>query len=110
MDKSQALEALAALAHETRLEVFRLLVKTGPVGMPAGAIADALDVRQNTMSSHLGILTRAGMTTKLREGRVILYSADYGGMRELLFYLLQDCCGGDTEICSPIVEAMACSC
>ncbi len=110
MDISQALGALAALAHETRLEVFRLLVKAGPTGLPAGEIADALGVRQNTMSSHLGILTRAGLTTKVRAGRVITYRADYEGMRELLLYLLEDCCHGDREICSPIVEAMACAC
>jgi DNA-binding transcriptional ArsR family regulator len=110
MDKSRALEALAALAHQTRLDVFRLLVQAGPAGLPAGEIAEALEVRQNTMSSHLGILTRAGMITNKREGRVIQYSAHYEGMRELLLYLLEDCCRGDTEICSPIVAAMACAC
>jgi ArsR family transcriptional regulator, arsenate/arsenite/antimonite-responsive transcriptional repressor len=110
MDKSKTLGALAALAHETRLEVFRLLVQAGPAGMPAGEIAEVLGVRQNTMSSHLGILTRAGMITKLRDGRVVLYSADYDGMRDLVLYLLEDCCRGDTAICSPIVEAMACGC
>ncbi|HJP37270.1 MAG TPA: metalloregulator ArsR/SmtB family transcription factor, partial [Gammaproteobacteria bacterium] len=110
MDKLQALEALGALAHETRLEVFRLLVQAGPDGVPAGEIADALGVRQHTMSSHLACLTRAALITKLRDGRVILYSARYEGMRQLLLYLLEDCCGGDTEICAPIVEAMACAC
>lgn len=110
MDTSKAIEALTALAHETRLEVFRLLVQSGPAGMPAGEIADTLGVRQNTMSSHLGILTRAGMITKLRDGRAMLYSAHYDGMRELLLYMLEDCCRGDTEICTPIVEAMACAC
>jgi len=109
MDKLEALEALTALGHQTRLDVFRLLVQAGPAGLPAGGIAEALEVRQNTMSSHLGILTRAGMITKLREGRVIQYSAHYEGMRELLLYLLEDCCRGDNEICSPIVAAMACA-
>lgn len=110
MDKLDALEALSALAHETRLEVFRLLIQAGPSGMPAGKIADALEVRQNTMSSHLGVLTRAGMITKLRDGRVIYYSAHYDGMRALLLYLVEDCCRGETEICSPIIEAMQCVC
>ena len=110
MDKISALEALAALAHETRLDVFRLLVQAGSAGVPAGEIADALGVRQNTMSSHLGILTRAGMITKSREGRVIRYGAHYDGMRDLLLYVLEDCCHGDMEICAPIAEAMACAC
>lgn len=110
MDKKNALDSLAALAHETRLEVFRLLVQAGPSGLPAGEIAAALAVVQNTMSSHLGILTRASMITKRRDGRVIIYRANYDGMRELLLYLLEDCCQGDSEICSPIVEAMACAC
>ena len=109
MDELTAVEALTAIAHATRLEVFRLLVQAGPDGLPAGKIADALGVRQNTMSSHLSILARAGMITKLRHGRVIKYSAHYDGMRELLVYLLEDCCRGETEICAPIVEAIDCA-
>lgn len=110
MDESAALQALAALAHATRLDAFRLLVQAGPAGVAAGDIAEALDVRQNTMSSHLAILTRAGMVTNTRVGREIRYSADYGGMRALLLYLLEDCCAGDSEICAPVLEAMRCAC
>ncbi len=110
MDKSTALEALAALAHETRLEVFRLLVKAGPEGLAAGAIGEELGVRQNTMSSHLSILNRAGLVTSSRDGRVIRYCAHYGQMRELLLYLLEDCCSGNAEICSPLLEAARCAC
>ncbi len=110
MDESNALEALSALAHVTRLEVFRLLVQAGPAGLPAGEIAANLEVRQNTMSTHLGILSRAGMIKKIRDGRVIQYSANYDGMRELLLYLLEDCCRGDSAICSPIVDAITCAC
>ena len=107
MDKLSALETLNALAHETRLDVFRLLVQAGPTGLPAGEVATRLEVRQNTMSTHLAILTRAGMTTKLRDGRVIYYRANYQHMQELLLYLMQDCCGGKAEICTPMAAALA---
>ena len=110
MDKNPALDALAALAHETRLEVFRLLVKAGPDGLAAGAIGESLGVRQNTMSSHLAILNRAGLIAKSRDGRVIRYCANYAQMRELLLYLLEDCCNGNVEICLPVIEAARCAC
>ena len=110
MDKKAALDGLAALAHETRLEVFRLLVQAGPDGLAAGAIGESLGVRQNTMSSHLGILHRAGLISKSRDGRVIRYCAHYGQMRELLLYLLEDCCRGNAEICAPVIEAARCAC
>lgn len=108
MDNDHALAALAALSQETRLDVFRLLVKTGPEGLPAGEIATALDVRQNTMSAHLGILQRGGLITRHREGRVVRYSADYDGMRALLTFLMEDCCRGDASICAPVLEAINC--
>lgn len=110
MDKKTALDALAALAHETRLDVFRLLVKAGPEGLAAGIVSEELGVRQNTMSSHLAILNRAGLVTSSRDGRVIRYRAHYGQMRELLLYLLEDCCSGNAEICSPLLEAARCAC
>lgn len=110
MDNSAALEALNALAQETRLNVFRLLVQTGPGGLPAGEIAAATGTRQNTMSTHLGILCRAGLATRVRDGRVIRYSADYAGMRGLLTYLLQDCCQGQPAICTPVLEAIEVTC
>ena len=108
MEKKIALEALAALAHETRLDVFRSLIQAGPQGLPAGEIASMHDVVQNTMSSHLAILSRAGLITRNREGRSIRYSANYEAMQSLLMYLLEDCCRGDAQICAPIAEAMAC--
>ena len=108
MDKQRALAALDALAHETRLDVFRTLVRAGRGGMPAGEIAASQDVRQNTMSSHLAILHRAGLTTRVRQGREILYSANYDTMRALLLYLLEDCCRGSSEICAPLMQAMSC--
>ncbi len=108
MDKDQALAALTALSQGTRLDVFRLLVKAGSEGMPAGRIAERLDVVQNTLSSHLAVLVRAGLVDSLREGRVIRYRADYAGMRELLAYLVQDCCNGDEAICEPLLDLVLC--
>lgn len=108
MDKKQALDGLAALAHETRLDVFRLMVSAGPAGLLAGEIADRLGVRQNTMSTNLAILARAGLIRSVREGRGIRYFADFDGMRGLLAYLMQDCCGGQPALCQPVLEAIAC--
>lgn len=110
MIKEQALEALAALAHETRLEVFRLLIQAAPQGLKAGQIAARLDVRQNTLSTHLGILERGGLIDRHREGRGIRCSANLDGMQRLLTYLLQDCCQGDESICTPLFEAVRCAC
>ena len=110
MDKENALAALSALAHETRLDVFRTLIQAGPDGLAAGDIAEKHKIVQNTMSSHLAILSRAGLISRLRDGRSIRYSADYDAMRALLMYLLEDCCRGEAQICAPIAEAMACHC
>jgi DNA-binding transcriptional ArsR family regulator len=110
MDKLTALEALAALSQETRLDVFRLLIRAEPNGLAAGEIAAELAVRQNTMSSNLAILARAGLVTSERRGRFIHYRADLAGMRSLLAYLLQDCCDGNAQICAPLADAIACAC
>ena len=99
-----AVEALSALAHPSRLAVFRLLVRAGPDGMPAGEIAREVGALPNTLSSNLNILVRAGLARARRESRSILYSADYDGMRSLLGFLMKDCCGGRAEICAPITE------
>ena len=108
MDKSSALGALAAIANETRLDVFRLLVQTGGEGLPAGEIAARLKVLKNTLSTHLTILVHAGLIRRAREGRVIRYRADYDAMRGLLQYLLHDCCQGETAICAPLADALSC--
>ena len=110
MKKAQALDALSALANETRLDVFRLLVQTAPDGMSAGDVAGHLGVRQNTMSAHLGALARAGLVRRQREGRVIRCTADFDGMQGLLAYLLQDCCRGEEQICAPLFDAIRCAC
>ena len=104
MEKSAALTAFAALGQETRLDVFRLLVKAGPEGMTAGAISEALDVRPNTLSTHLAALARSGLVHASREGRSIHYFADLSAVQALVLYLLQDCCGGQPELCAPIAE------
>ncbi len=107
MDQSTALAALAALSHETRLSVFRLLVTAGPHGMAAGSIAGKLDVLPNTLSAHLAQLDRAGLIVANRDGRSIRYGADYAGMRDLMAFLMRDCCGGNAEICAPLVAIAA---
>ena len=104
MDKSQSLTALAALAQETRLDVFRLLARSGPEGMCAGSVARSLGSRQNTISTNLAILARAGLIASRREGRNVWYYADAEGMRGLLAYLLEDCCGGAPGACEPLLK------
>lgn len=101
MKSEQAIEALAALAQETRLAIFRLLVREGPEGLSAGLIAERLDIPAPTMSFHLAQLSRAGLVSSSREGRSIRYAANYGGMNGLLTYLTEDCCQGRPEICAP---------
>jgi DNA-binding transcriptional ArsR family regulator len=110
MDKTNALSAFSALSQPTRLDVFRLLIEAGDAGMLAGEIAEALDVRQNTMSANLSVLLGAGLVRNMREGRAIRYFADTDGLRGLLGFLLQDCCGGRPDLCQPLIEDIACSC
>ena len=104
MQMPNAVAALSALAHESRLAVFRLLVRAGPQGLPAGEIARAIGALPNTLSTHLAILAQAGLIRPRREGRSILYSADYDGMRALLGFLVEDCCQGRPEICASLAE------
>jgi ArsR family transcriptional regulator len=99
MQEKQALAALSALAQETRLAVFRLLVRQGPVGMPAGEVAQQLGVAAATLSFHLKELERAGLVTATRRQRQIIYATDYDGTRRLLDFLMRDCCQGMPELC-----------
>jgi DNA-binding transcriptional ArsR family regulator len=103
-----AVDALGALAHETRLSVFRLLVKAGPEGMIAGAIAEERGVPPSTMSHHLATLERAGLVQSERQSRLIRYRADFVGMRRLMAFLLRDCCQGEPEMCGDLIEPLAC--
>ena len=99
MKTPNALQALAALSHATRLEVFRLLVAQGAIGLPAGHIAERLEVAPSTLSPHLAQLERAGLATSWRDERRIFYAVNVEGMRALLTYLTEECCGGHPEIC-----------
>jgi ArsR family transcriptional regulator len=95
-----ALAALAALGQPTRLEVFRLLMRKEPDGLPAGTIADAIGCPHNTLSSHLSILARSGLVQGTRDGRSIVYRADVDGMRALIAFMVTDCCEGHPELCN----------
>jgi arsenate reductase len=99
MERKQALDSLAALAHETRLDAFRLLVQAEPGGLLAGEIATRLGVIQNTMSGHLAALAHAGLVSARREGRAVRYGIDTDAVRGLFAFLMEDCCGGRAELC-----------
>jgi len=102
MEMETAIKRLSAIAQEARLQVFRLLVKAGPEGVPAGDIARALDVPANTMSAQLLVLANAGLVKARREGRSIIYAINFEAMRDLLVFLTEDCCGGRAEMCAPL--------
>ena len=108
MESTAAIEALSALAHPGRLQVFRLLVRAGPDGLAAGEIARTLGAPANTMSTQLAILARAGLIRSHRESRSIIYAADFGEVSALLGFLMEDCCQGRPEICAPILATAAC--
>jgi ArsR family transcriptional regulator len=99
MEQDAAIAAFGALAQDTRLSVFRLLVQAGPDGLTAGEIAERLGVPASTMSHHLGLLERAGLALSRRVHRSIFYAANYEGTRRLLAFLMEDCCQGRPEIC-----------
>jgi len=101
MKKSDVLTALAALAQESRLDVFRLLVEAGPVGMPAGSVAAALKLAPNTLTFHFDRLREAGLVTVRRDGRSMIYAARFDRMYALLGYLTENCCQGQPEQCAP---------
>lgn len=102
LNDNSAVTALGALAQEHRLALFRLLVQTGPEGLPAGAIAEQLGVPASSLSFHLAHLNRAGLVTQTRQGRSLIYSADYAAMNALLGYLMENCCGGAG--CAPAIQ------
>jgi DNA-binding transcriptional ArsR family regulator len=106
MNEQEALAALSALAQPTRLSVFRLLVRTGRDGLAAGVIAETVGARPNTLSTHLQALLSAGLVTRERSGRSIIYSADYSEISRLLQFLMEDCCAGDREVYRPLKDAI----
>jgi DNA-binding transcriptional ArsR family regulator len=99
MEYSHVVDALAALAHETRLRVFRLLVEAGPEGLAAGAIGETLALAPATLSFHLAHLSRTGLARSRQEGRFVIYSAAFDSMNRLVGFLTENCCGG--RACAP---------
>jgi ArsR family transcriptional regulator len=101
MENTDAVTALAALAQENRLDVFRLLVRAGPQGLPAGAVATALGLAPNTLTFHFDRLRQAGLVTVRRDGRSMIYAARFEVMNALLGFLTENCCGGKPDLCAP---------
>ena len=110
MDLESAVATLSALAQPTRLEVFRLLVRNAPNGLPAGEIARLVGVPHNTMSTHLSILSHTRLVSSERDGRSIVYRVDMGVVRDFFVYLLKDCCDGRPELCQPLLEDLTPCC
>jgi len=106
MEQNEAVAALNALGQESRLRVFRLLIRRGPHGMPAGDIAEQLKVPANTMSSHLAVLSRARLVASRKQGRSVIYAVDLKGTRRLLAFLVEDCCRGKPEVCRPLLACL----
>lgn len=107
MESEPAILALSALAQNTRLETFRLLVRHEPEGLAAGEIANRLAVPANTMSAHLGVLSRAGLINAERRSRSIIYRADLDRLRDLMLFLLKDCCQSRADLCEPLIAQLA---
>lgn len=102
MKQKAALESLSALAHDGRLDLFRRLVQAGPEGLPAGKLAEDANVNFTTASAQLSILAQSGLATRQRHGRSIIYRADYGAIRALIAFLMEDCCAGRQDILAPL--------
>lgn len=111
MNEKRALDALGALAQETRLRIVRLLVTAGREGMAAGAIGEALGATSSRLSFHLTQLEHAGLVRSRRDGRSVRYAAEHDALSGLIAFLLQDCCQGHPEVCAPAVAALSsCAC
>jgi ArsR family transcriptional regulator, arsenate/arsenite/antimonite-responsive transcriptional repressor len=110
MDNETTILAFAALAQSTRLDAFRLLVEHEPEGLPQGELARLLEVPQNTLSSHLNILSHAGLVQSERHSRSIIYRANLERLREVTLYLVKDCCGGRPELCEPLIAELTPCC
>lgn len=110
MDNMNAIAALAALAQPTRLDCFRLLMRHEPDGLPAGEIARQLGVPHNSLSTHLAVLTRAGLIGFERRSRLVIYRADPAAVVALAGFLMKDCCGGRSDLCAPLLADLAPCC
>lgn len=108
INQTLAIEALSALAQPTRLDAFKRLIKSSPDEISAGELARLCKSRHNTMSTHLSIMTRARLITARKDGRMMFYAANFDGFRDVVGYLLKDCCQGRAEICAPLVADLSC--
>jgi len=106
MEIEHATAILSALAQPTRLTIFRLLIKAGAAGVPVGEIAKMVEAPQNTVSTHLATLSHAGLVVGMRQGRIVRYRVNLDATRELLEYLMKDCCAGNPQICLPLIRDM----
>ena len=110
MDDNDVIITLSALAQRTRLEVFRILISSEPYGIAAGELARRSGAPHNTMSTHLGVLSHAGLVTSQRQSRSIIYRADLNVLRNTMLYLLKDCCAGKPDICAPLIADLTSCC
>ena len=108
MNPEQALAALAALSHPTRLEAFRALVKYAPGGLSTGELVDLSELSQSTFSTHLAVLAKAGLVTSERRGRQQIQHASMDTLRALMLFLANDCCQGRAELCEPLIAELSC--
>lgn len=108
MDDENALAALAALAHPTRLQAFRLLVRHEPDGLSTGELVEATGLTQSTFSTHLAVLAKAGLVGSEKRGRQMIQRARMERLRDLMLFLAKDCCQGRAELCAPLVAELAC--
>lgn len=109
METRTAIDAMSALAQRHRMDVFRLLVKEGPAGLPAGEIAARLQISPSSLSFHIAQLERAGLVSSRRDSRKIHYAVDIKGMRDLLDFLTEDCCNGKPELCGGLAAVTRCA-
>ncbi|MDC9823980.1 metalloregulator ArsR/SmtB family transcription factor [Devosia sp. ZB163] len=110
MESNDAIDVLVALGQRTRLDAFKLVMRHEPNGLPAGEVARRLEVPQNTMSTHLAVLARAGLISSERHSRSIIYRAEIDKVREIASFLVNDCCGGRPELCEPLVAEFSPCC
>lgn len=108
MEQDTALDALAALAHPTRLDTFRLLVRHEPHGLATGALVEASGLAQSTFSTHLAVLVKAGLVVSEKCGRQMIQRADIAALRGLMLFLAKDCCQGRAELCEPLLAELTC--
>ena len=108
MNTDTALAALAALAHPTRLEAYRLLVQHEPEGLSTGQLVEASGLTQSTFSTHLAVLGKAGLVKSEKRGRQVIQRAEVERLKDLMLFLAKDCCQGRPELCEPLVAELAC--